>query len=128
MVGKKGETPPFLSYIAYLKLALHVDAGKIFQRQLDCSAFLLALIDGKHQLQRIFAGISVHIRRTVLLDGFNHIRIQAGMSVSVDVAGRFLQPLVLLVLFSFVCKIPDVDVIGGGAAELDGAVFMPDLL
>ncbi len=45
------------------------------------------------------------------------------MTVSVDVAGRFLQTLVLLVLFSFVCKIPDVDVIGGGAAELDGAVF-----
>ena len=45
------------------------------------------------------------------------------MAVAVDVAGRFLQALVLLVLLALVGEVPDIDVVGGFAAELDGAVL-----
>ena len=67
--------------------------------------------------------MGVDIRFSVVLDGVDHISIEAGVAVAVDVAGRFLQALVLLVLLALVGEVPDVDVVGGFAAELDGAVL-----
>ena len=49
------------------------------------------------------------------------------MTVAVNVAGRFLKAFVLLVLLTFVCKIPDVDVVGGFAAQLDSTVFTKEV-
>ena len=67
--------------------------------------------------------MGVNVRFSVVLDGVDHIGIEAGVTVAVDVAGRFLQALVLLVLLALVGEVPDIDVVGGFAAELDGAVL-----
>ncbi len=53
-----------------------------------------------------------------MLNGIDHIRIQTGMSIAIDVAGRLLQILVRFVCFLFVCKLPDINVIGRSTAKL----------
>ena len=49
------------------------------------------------------------------------------MSISVNIAGSFSQFFVLAIFFCLIGKIPHINVVGRGSANLDGAVFAKDI-
>ncbi|CAN4071007.1 Dihydrolipoamide acetyltransferase component of pyruvate dehydrogenase complex, partial [Dysosmobacter welbionis] len=102
----------------FVKPACEVQGGHVLERQFHRHSGGRGLIHGKDHLQRPAAGLSVDIRGPVMDDGVHHIRVNGGMAVAVDIAGGLLKPLQGCVLLPLVGKLPDVDVIGGGTADL----------
>ena len=93
------------------------------QRERDGAGTCLAHVYGKDKFQCAPAGASVDIRLPVMQNGINDVGEEGGVPVAVDVAGGLPEAPVGGIGEVLVSEVPDVNVVCGLAAELDGALF-----
>ena len=91
----------------------YVSQGKLYR--FPCGG---RLIDGQDHLQSVSPRYGVHIGRAVLLNCLDHIGKEAGVAIAIYIAGGLLQSPVFFICFICICKVPHIDIIGGGASEL----------
>lgn len=101
----------------------HVGGGKVVEREPDGPSLQLALVDGEDELEGAPAGEGVDVRFPVPEYGVDDVGEEGGVSVAVDVAGGLPESPAVGIGAERVRKVPDVNVVGGLAAELDGAPF-----
>ena len=58
-----------------------------------------------------------------MFNGVHHVSKQTGVPVSIDITGGFFQSFILFVCLILVCEIPDINIIRGFSAQLNGSFF-----
>ena len=93
----------------------HVRRGEILQGQAHRQSRELAFVDGQDNFQGPASCFGVHIRRAVLRDRLDHIRVKTGVAVAVNVGRGLLQAAAELVVRIRIREVPDIDVVAGGS-------------
>lgn len=73
-----------------LKDTGHICTCKLLQRQSDRLIGQITFVDGKHNFKSFGTLLAGNQRRTVVPDGFQHIAIQTGMAIAIEIADNLL--------------------------------------